>query len=95
MNESPVDRVENSVAQNNSAPDWGIESTQSHEFSVGIFIFLIISIAVFTLVVIKFMRSGKGKALKIGEKIMFGWIFFGIIVAVIMGATQLFYGQLF
>lgn len=95
MNESQVDRAASSSAQINSAPDWGIESTQSHEFSVGIFIFLIISIAVFTLVVIKFMRSGKGKALKIGEKIMFGWIFFGIIVAVIMGATQLFFGQLF
>lgn len=95
MNESQVDRAGSSDAQIYSAPDWGIESTQSHEFSVGIFIFLIISIAVFTLVVVKFMRSGKGKALKIGEKIMFAWIFFGIIVAVIMGATQLFFGQLF
>lgn len=76
------------------AQDWGIEGMRSQEFSVGIFIFLIICILVFTVVVIKFMRSGKGKALKLGEKIMFGWIFFGIVIAIIMAITQIFYGQL-
>lgn len=77
-----------------AAQDWGIEGMRSQEFSVGIFIFLIICILVFTVVVIKFMRSGKGKALKLGEKIMFGWIFFGIVIAIIMAITQIFYGQL-
>ena len=79
---------------NEIAEQWGIEGMRSQEFSVGIFIFLIICILVFTVVVIKFMRSGKGKALKMGEKIMFAWIFFGIVVAIIMAITQIFYGQL-
>lgn len=74
--------------------EWGIEGTRSQEFSIGIFIFLIICIFVFTAIVFKFMLSGKGKKLKLGEKIMFAWIFLGIVVAIIMGATQLFYGQL-
>jgi len=76
------------------AQQWGIEGMRSQEFSVGIFIFLIICILVFTVVVIKFMRSGKGKSLKLGEKIMFGWIFLGIVIAIIMAITQIFYGQL-
>lgn len=79
---------------NEMAHEWGIEGMRSQEFSVGIFIFLIICILVFTVVVFKFMRSGKGKSLKLGEKIMFAWIFVGIIVAIIMAITQIFYGQL-
>lgn len=75
--------------------EWGIEGTRSQEFSVGIFIFLIISIIVFTAIVVKFMLTGKGKKLKLGEKIMFAWIFLGIVAAIIMGATQLLHGQLF
>lgn len=79
---------------NEIAQQWGIEGMRSQEFSVGIFIFLIICIFVFTMVVVKFMRSGKGSALKLGEKIMFGWIFLGIVAAIIMAITQIFYGQL-
>lgn len=74
--------------------EWGIEGTRSQEFSVGIFIFLIISIIVFTAIVIRHMATGKGKRLKTGEKILFAWIFLGVIAGVVMGISQLLYGQL-
>ncbi len=80
---------------------WGIEGIYSQQFSVGIFIFLIVCIIVFTIIVVKFMRSGttaqgeqKG-GLKTGEKVMFFWIFMGIIGAVAMAAAQLLQGYLF
>lgn len=82
---------------------WGVEGIYSQQFSVGIFFFLIICILVFTVIVIKFMRSGSAnpvavngsKGLKKGEKILFLWIFIGIVVAIIMGAAQLLQGYLF
>ena len=79
---------------------WGIEGIYSQQFSVGIFIFLIICIIVFTIIVFKFMGSGANKdgtksGLKTGEKIMFFWIFVGIIGAVAMAAVQLLQGYLF
>lgn len=82
---------------------WGVEGIYSQQFSVGIFFFLIICIVVFTVIVIKFMRSGsvnpeaanESKGLKTGEKILFVWIFIGIVVAVIMGVVQLLQGYLF
>jgi hypothetical protein len=40
------------------------------------------------------MRSGKGKSLKTGEKIMFGWIFLGILFAIFLGVSQILYGNL-
>lgn len=95
MNVSPISSAVGARIERATIIETGIESTQSHEFSVGIFIFLIMSIGVFAVVVVKFMRSGGAGSLKLGEKIMFGWIFFGIVVAIIMGATQLFFGQLF
>ena len=63
-------------------------------FSVGIFLFLIICIAVFTAVTIMFARTGKPGDLKLGEKIMLAWIFFGILAGVVLGVVQLLQGQL-
>lgn len=82
---------------------WGIEGLYSQRFSVGIFFFLLLCIILFTVIVFKFMKSsGKTteagrsvKRLKTGEKIMFFWIYFGIVVAVIMAAMQLLQGYLF
>ncbi len=79
---------------------WGIEGLYSQQFSVGIFIFLIVCIIVFTMIVFKFMLSGSNSngqkaGLKTGEKIMFVWIFIGIIGAVVMAAVQLLQGYLF
>lgn len=81
---------------------WGVEGLYSQQFSVGIFFFLIICIIVFTAIVFKFMNSGagrdgeggQGKGLKTGEKIMFVWIFLGIVAAVIMAVVQLLQGYL-
>lgn len=82
---------------------WGIEGLYSQQFSVGIFFFLLVCIVVFTVIVIKFMSSGsssdaadgRAKSLKMGEKVMFFWIFLGIVGAVIMAAMQLLQGYLF
>ena len=68
------------VVQQTTDPDyWTIEGMRAKEFSVGIFIFLVICIVV----------------LKIGEKILLGWIVFGIIAGVILGVLQLLQGRLF
>ena len=72
-----------------------IESMNSQEFSVGIFYFLIASIVVFTIFVFMFMLKDKTSKLKKGEKILFIWILFGVVVAVAFGAYQLFNGDLF
>lgn len=82
---------------------WGIEGLNSQHFSVGIFFFLLICIVMFTVIVIKFMSSGsrsadvngQPKRLKTGEKVMFFWIFLGIVGAIIMAAMQLLQGYLF
>jgi len=75
--------------------DFGIESLQSHEFSVGIFIFLIISILVFVGIMIAFMKPRSGHPLKKGEWVLMGFIFLGVIVASVIGALQLLEGYLF
>ena len=75
--------------------DTSIEGMKSQEFSVGIFYFLIASIVVFTVFVFMFMLKDKTTNLKKGEKILFVWIFFGIVVAVIFGAAQMLQGYLF
>ncbi len=82
---------------------WGVEGLYSQQFSVGIFFFLLACIIVFTIIVIKFMSSGPKvdvtgkpvKSLKTGEKVMFFWIFLGIVGAVIMAVMQLLQGYLF
>ena len=72
-----------------------IESINSQEFSVGIFYFLIASIIVFTIFVFMYMFKGKSTKLKKGERILFIWILFGVVVAVIFGAAQMLHGYLF
>lgn len=82
---------------------WGVEGLYSQQFSVGIFFFLLLCIIFFTVIVYKFMKSSSqttggekpGKQLKTGEKIMFFWIYLGIVAAVIMAAMQLLQGYLF
>lgn len=73
---------------------FGVEGLYSQRFSVGIFYFLLFSILLFTAIVFAFMFSGKTK-LKRGEKLLFAWIFLGIIVAIIFGASQMLNGFLF
>lgn len=73
----------------------GIEGMRSHQFSVGIFYFLVASIIVFTIFVFMFMFKGRGSKLKTGEKIMFVWILLGVVAAVVFGAAQMLHGYLF
>ena len=50
---------------------WTIEGMRSQEFSVGIFIFMIIGVAVFLGIIIHVIGSSSGKSkLKTGEKIL-------------------------
>ena len=78
--------------------DMSIESMSSQEFSVGIFYFLVFAIILFVGITFMFMFKGKRgekTKLKKGEIIMFGWILFGVVVAIIFGAAQMLHGYLF
>jgi len=75
--------------------DTSIEGMMSQQFSVGIFYFLVTAILVFTVFIFIFMFMGKGAKLKLGEKILFAWLLFGVFVAVGFGAAQLLHGYLF
>jgi len=76
--------------------DMSIEGMRSQEFSVGVFFFLLIGIALFAgiLYIVVFGKAAP-KQTKLGEKIMFTAIFLGIVVAVIFGALQMVAGYLF
>ena len=74
-----------------------MESMDTQEFSVGVFYFLILAIIVFVVIAFLFMfkNKGKGSNLKRGEKILFVWIMFGVVVAVVFAAAQMIQGFLF
>ena len=75
--------------------DLGIESMRSHNYSVGIFIFLLISILVFLFIVGAFWKGSKGASIKTGEKVLLGMIVVGVFVAIAFAAAQLLDGFLF
>jgi len=75
--------------------DLGIESMRSQGYSVFIFIFLMIGIALFVGIIALFARTGKGDSLKTGEKVMMGMIILGVIGAIAFAAIQLLEGFLF
>ncbi len=75
--------------------DLGIESMRSHSYSVGIFIFMMIAMAVFVGIIVGYMRTHKSADLKPGEKVMFIAIVLGVVVAAIFAALQLLDGFLF
>ena len=75
---------------------WMIEGMRSQEFSVGIFIFMIIGVAVFLGIIVKVAFFKKEtEHLKTGEKVLLVWIILGTLAAVLFGATQLLQGRLF
>jgi len=76
--------------------DLSIEGLRSQQFSVGVFIFMLIGVFVFGGIIyaIAFGKSG-AKSLKTGEKVMVAAIIMGTLVAVAMGAVQLLTGYLF
>jgi len=75
--------------------DLGIESMRSHSYSVGIFIFLLISILVFLFILGAFWKHSEGAAIKTGEKVLLGMIVLGVFVAIAFAAAQLLDGFLF
>jgi hypothetical protein len=74
-----------------------IESMDTEQFSVGVFYFLIVAIIVFVGIsfLITFKGKGKSAKLKTGEKLLFIWIMFGVVVAIVFGAAQMMHGYLF
>lgn len=69
---------------------------RSQQFSEWIFAFLLVSIIIFSGIVIAFMFSkNRPIEMKMGERMMFTAIIIGIVVAVIFGALQLLSGYLF
>lgn len=76
--------------------DLSIESMRSQRFGIGVFFFLMVGILVFSGIVYAVMRGAHAqKVTRTGEKIMFGAIIGGIVVAVIFAATQMVTGFLF
>lgn len=69
---------------------------RSQQFSVGVFFFMLLTIFVFSAIVY-FVAFGKyaPKTMRPGEKVMFGAIILGIVVAIIFGALQMLSGYLF
>ena len=74
--------------------DMSIESLSSKSFSTGMFYFLIFAILIFVAIAFLFMFKDRSQKLKRGEKILFGWILFGVLVAIAMGAVQMMHGFL-
>jgi len=75
--------------------DFGIESMRAHSYSVGIFVFMMIAIAVFVGIIWAFFRQHAGEAVKPGEKVLFLMITLGVVLAAIFAAVQLLDGFLF
>jgi len=72
-----------------------IEGMRGQEYSVGIFIFMLVGVAVFVALIAKFiLNARRDKNLKIGETVMFICIILGTATAVVIGAMQLLQGRL-
>lgn len=77
--------------------DMSIESLRSQKFSKGIFVFLILSLVLFSVIIWLYLpkkHHKKVSKLKTGEKIMFGAIIAGIVLAIVIGWVQLIEGYL-
>jgi len=84
-----------SAAESSQTYDLGIESMRSHGYSVFIFAFMMLAIAVFVGIIWAFFKSTKGGKVKTGEKVLFAMIILGVIAASFFAALQLLDGVLF
>lgn len=76
--------------------DLSIESMRSQAFGHGVFVFLLIGIAVFGVIISIFWKTRKGASdAKLGEKVLFVMIIAGVVVAIAFGALQMVGGYLF
>lgn len=73
--------------------DMSIEGLRSYKFSVAIFVFLVISLVLFSVIIYLYWPK-KEQKIRIGEKIMLGSIIFGMFLAVVIGWIQLIEGYL-
>lgn len=74
--------------------DMSIEGLRSQKYSVGIFVFLVISLIFFSGIIYMYIpRKGK-PGLKTGEKVMIGCIVAGVFIAIAVGWVQLIEGYL-
>ncbi len=76
--------------------DMSIEGLRAQKYSIGIFVFLVLSLILFSYIIYLYLPKGEKKIsqLKTGEKIMFGSIILGVILAIIIGWIQLIEGYL-
>ena len=91
-------RVFTVLANTDTSPklDLSIEGMHSQHFSVGVFIFMLFTIFVFSAIVYSVVFGKYApKTMRLGEKIMFGGIILGIMVAIVFGALQMLSGILF
>jgi len=85
------------VGQQQISPklDLSIEGMNSQQFSVGVFYFMMIGIVVFSVIIWFFIKSKNAGRMRTGEKVMFGAIIAGVLVAVAFAATQMVFDYLF
>ncbi len=83
--------------QGNGKIDLSIEGMRSQRFSVGVFVFLLIGILVFSGIIYAVLKGAHApkQKMRMGEKLMFAAIIMGVVVAVVFGATQMVSGILF
>ena len=74
--------------------DMSIEGLRAQKYSVGIFIFLILSLIFFGIIIYMYMPKKGNAGLKTGEKYMFGSIIAGIFIAIAVGWLELIEGYL-
>jgi hypothetical protein len=76
--------------------DLSIEGLHSQRFGVGVFFLLMLGILLFAGIIVAVMNgSGGNKITRTGEKVMFGAIIFGVVVAVVFASLQMLSGVLF
>lgn len=76
--------------------DLSIEGMHSQRFGVGVFWLLMLGIALFAAIIIAVMNGTKAqKVTRTGEKLMFGAIIVGVLVAVVFASLQMLSGVLF
>ena len=68
----------------------------SQRFGVGVFFLLMLGILLFAGIIVAVMNgSGGNKITRTGERVMFGAIIFGVVVAVVFASLQMLSGVLF
>lgn len=76
--------------------DLSIEGMRSQQFSEWVFVFLMLGIVVFSGIIIALMfNKNQSNKMRLGERLMFGAIIFGVVSAVVFGALQMLGGYLF